>query len=199
MTSGGDVTEAYPLFQEEGGGAIPTSPLQLYIKKINKLTAKNCYKKWHYLKDTDFIQIFNFGAYFDGRIVGAISFGPPSALETIKGLFSTLNQQGYFEIKRFAMDDICPKNSESRFIAISCKLLKKVTKVKGIITYADSSVNHTGIIYKASGFEYKGLTAPKKDFWVNGKIKQRGKTKGVNGEWKERSRKHLFVKIFNQI
>ena len=200
MKTGGDiVTEAYPLFQKESGGAIPTSPLHLYIKEINKVTAKNCYRRWHYLKDTDFIQMFNYGAYFNGMIVGAISYGPPSAPETVKGLFGTTNQQGYFEIKRLAMNDDCPKNSESRFIAISCKLLRRTTEVKGIVTYADSSVNHTGIIYKASGFEYKGLTAPKKDFWVNGRIKQRGKTKGVKGEWKDRPRKHLFIKIFKTI
>lgn len=189
--------EAYPLFQEEDGGAVPTSPLQLKIMKINKLTAKNCYRKWHYLKDQDFISIYNFGAYFNNQIVGAISFGPPSALETIKGIFKETNQSNYFEIKRLAMDDACPKNSESRFIAISCKLLRKSTKAKAIITYADSSVNHTGIIYKASGFKYLGLTTPKKDYWINGKIKQRGKTTNMGGVWKDRSRKHLFIKEFN--
>jgi hypothetical protein len=68
--------------------------------------------------------------------------------------------------------------------------------VKGIVTYADDGQGHQGTIYKASGFKLLGMTAPKKDFWVNGKIQQRGKTRGINGEYRDRSRKWLFVKDF---
>ena len=189
-------TEEQLLFQIEDGGAVPTSPLQMQIRMINNLTAKNAYKKWHYLKDQDFIGMYNFGAYYDGLLGGAISFGPPSAEETIQGLFGHKDQNGYFEIKRLAMNDNWPKNSESRFISVSLKLLNKMTEVKGIITYADTSVGHTGTIYKATGFKYKGLTSPKKDYWVMGKIQQRGKIRG-NGEWRERSQKHLFYKLIN--
>lgn len=190
-------TEEQLSFQIKDSGAIPTSSLQLFVKPINKITATNCYKRWHYLKDQDFISVFNYGAYYDGQIVGAISFGPPSAIETIKGIFKETNQEGYFEIKRLAMDDICPKNSESRFIKISCMLLKKsYPKIKAIITYADSSVGHRGTIYQASNFIYMGMTSPKMDFLVNGKIQQRGKTRGISGEWIKRSRKHLFIKNY---
>jgi hypothetical protein len=184
------------LFQEEEGGAIPTSPLQLFIKPINKLTAEKFYKKWHYLGNTGFLSSINYGAYFEDQIVGTISYGSPNATE-MAGYFDRYNQSGWWEIKRLAMTDDCPKNSESRFIAISIKLLRKDNIVKGIVTLADDGVGHKGTIYKASGFKYIGLSAPKKDFYINGKIQQRGKTKGIEGDWIDRSRKHKFVKIFN--
>lgn len=187
--------EEQSLFQMANGGAVPTSPLQFAVKEISHLTAQNAYKKWHYLRGQSFIGMYNFGAYYDGWLGGAISFGPPSAEETILGLFGHKDQNGYFEIKRLAMNDSWPKNSESRFIAISMKLLKNMTNVKGIITYADTSMGHRGTIYKATNFEYKGLTASKKDYWVNGKIQQRGKING-DGVWKDRARKHLFVYEF---
>jgi hypothetical protein len=41
------------------------------------------------------------------------------------------------------------------------------------------------------------MTAAKNDFWVDGKIKQRGKTTGISGEWRPRTRKWLFVKRFD--
>lgn len=112
------------------------------------------------------------------------------------GYFDRYTQDGWWEIKRLAMTDDCPKNSESRFIAISIKLLIKSHKVKGIVTLADDGVGHCGTIYKASGFDYLGLSSPKKDFYVDGKIQQRGKTKGVDGEWRDRSIKHKYIKTF---
>jgi hypothetical protein len=65
-----------------------------------------------------------------------------------------------------------------------------------VITYADTAQGHTGIIYRASGFEYIGLTAKKKDFFENGKKVGRGFVSGKEGEWIDRSQKHLFVKKF---
>ena len=185
-------------FQIENGGLIPTSPLQLFVKPINKETASICYKRWHYLGNKGFIQIFGFGAYYDGVIQGAISYHQPSAVETVKGLFNDTNQNGIWEIGRLAMSNDCPKNSESRFIAISIKLLRKLTNVKAILTYADSGVGHVGTIYKASGFKYLGLTDKKSDFWIDGKIQERGKTKGIDGTWIPRSQKHKYIKIYDK-
>lgn len=183
------------LFQNLGGGSIPTSPLQLFFREVNYLTATNFYKKWHYLGETDFLSTINYGAYFNNILYGVISYGTPNA-KNLKGYWNSKTQYGWWEIKRLAMSDIAPKFSESRFIGITIKILRKYFYVKGIITLADTKVNHVGTIYKASGFDYIGLTPQKSDFWVNGKIKQRGKSKGIDGDWIPRSRKHLFIKKF---
>ena len=192
MCVGSSIVEQ-SLFQVEDGGAIPTSTLQLRLKEINKLTASNFYKRWHYLGETDFISTINYGAYYDGWLVGVISYGSPNA-KKMRGLYDENTQDGWWEIKRLAMTDDMPKNSESRFIAISTKLLRKSFKVVGMITLADDGVGHTGTIYRASGFEYKGLTAKKSDYVKDGKKVQRGKVSGTGGEWVDRSQKHLFVK-----
>jgi hypothetical protein len=128
---------------------------------------------------------------------GAISYGPPNATD-LAGYWDRHTQGQWWEIKRLVMSPICPKNSESRFIAITIKMLRKMVEVKGVVTYADDGQGHQGTIYKASGFKPLGMAAQKNDFWVNGRIQQRGKTKGVDGEWRPRSRKWLFVKTFNQ-
>jgi hypothetical protein len=197
MSNCGDsLTVEQDLFQSSNEGATPISPLQMFIRPVNHLTTTNFYKKWHYLGNTDFLSTVNYGAYFNNFLRGVISYGSPNA-KKMKGLYDEKTQNGWWEIKRLAMDNIAPKNSESRFIAITIRLLRKNFSVKGILTLADTKVGHTGIIYRASGFEYKGLTPQKSDFWVNGKIKQRGKSKGIKGQWIPRSRKHLFVKIYS--
>lgn len=186
------------LFQEEKGGAIPTSPLQLELREISLGEAQRCYKKWHYLGNKGLMATWNIGVFTDNNLWGAISLGVPNAKE-IKGIYNEKTQNDWWEIKRLALSDDLPKNSESRVIAIAVKLLKKFRKPKGIITYADSGVGHRGIIYKASGFTYLGLTAQKTDLFIDGKkIGKKGQyrraIKGEKEEWKPRSRKHLYIK-----
>lgn len=199
-TCGDSLKLEQPLFLEEEGGAIPTSPLQLVIKIVDKKTAWIAYKKWHYFGEKGFLSTYNFGVYFNGALVGAISYGITNA-RNIKGLFTSDTQKEYMELTRLALSNICPKYSESRVIAVTLKMIKKLTHIKGVITYADTAQGHTGIIYKASNFKYLGLTAQKTDLFVNGKPV--GKLKGVKyseikGEWRKRSRKHLFVYTFKK-
>ena len=174
---------------------MPTSALQLFFRVCSPQTAAIAYKQWHYLGDTSFISKINFGAYFNQILEGAISYGPPNATE-LEGYWDRHTQANWWEIKRLVLSPKCPKNSESRFIAITLKLLCRLASVRGVVTYADDAQGHVGTIYKASGFLSLGMTAPKNDFWVNGKIQQRGKTKGVDGEWRPRSRKWLFIKEY---
>lgn len=196
MTLCGDSsTGELPLFQGEDGGSSPTSPLQLRFKEIRHDTALSAYKLWHYLGGTNFISKMNFGAYSNGLLCGAISYGPPNATD-LKGYWDRNTQMNWWEIKRLAMSPICPKNSESRMIGVSLRLLKQKMIVRGVVTYADTAQKHEGTIYKATGFLCLGKTKPKKDFYVDGKIQQRGRTRGVQGEWRDRSVKILFVKDF---
>ena len=185
------------LFQDEDSGSIPTSALHLHFREIGSATAAKAYSQWHYLGDQNFLSQINFGAYWQGKMEGAITFGSPNATD-LAGYWDRNTQGEWWEIKRLVMSPLCPKNSESRFIAITIKMLRKMAIVKGIVTYADDGQGHQGAIYKASGFKSLGMTAAKKDFWVNGKVQQRGKTKGMNGEWRDRSRKWLFIKDFRK-
>jgi hypothetical protein len=191
-----NVNGSMTLFHRASGGSIPTSAHQIVVDEITRERAAWCYGQWHYLGETKFISTRNYGAFFNGILYGAITYGAPNATE-LDGYFDRYTQDGWFEIKRLALSPSLPKNSESRFIAVSLRLLKKSEAVRGVVTYADSGVGHVGTIYKAAGFDYKGLTAPKSDYVVHGKIQQRGKTKRGHGEWKPRSRKHLFVKVIH--
>lgn len=199
---GGDSSkvEQLELIPHVDGGATPTSPLQLFIKLVEKKVVAQAYKKWHYLGDKGFLSTYDFGVYFGGNLVGGISYGIPNA-KNIKGLYSSRTQEAYLELTRLALSDACPKNSESRVISVTLKKVKKLRpSLVGVVTYADTKYKHTGVIYRASNFSYLGVTAQKTDLFVNGKPV--GKVKGlkyseVKGEWVKHSRKHLFVKLFN--
>ena len=196
LQCGDSLKVEHSLFQAKDSGSIPTSPLQLILKEINNKLAYACMLKWHYSK-TKFIATVNFGVFKGNDLWGCISYGSPNA-KILKGYWTPQTQDGWFEIKRLALSDILPKNSESRVIGVSIKLLKKLFQVKGIITYADTAMGHNGIIYKASGFTYLGLTDEKSDFYPSDseKPKQRGIVKTLVGTWKKRSQEHLFIKTY---
>lgn len=176
------------------------------IKKVSKKECEQILNKNHYLSQQgcNFRSGYNYGLFENGELIGVAIFHTLSAWETAKGCFGLKDkeQRGFYELGRFAIDSEHHKrNLASWFLARAIKQLRSETDVRALITYADSE-HHSGTLYQALGFKYYGLTAPKTDFWVekaDGTFKKqsRGKTKGVSGEWRPRSRKHRYLKVYD--
>lgn len=144
-------------FPLEGGGSNPTLPLQ-----VKKMLISPC--DWG-----DIVQIFRDYHYRGGAIGGSIRhcfmltggnkliggavFGDPRHRDKYGGAYKVL------ELRRFALIDEAPKNSESYFIAKCLWWLKKHTVVERVISYADPEQGHEGTIYRASGFKHIGMTS----------------------------------------
>lgn len=178
----------------------------LTIKNLTKAQCEEFLKKHHYLskQGCGFRSGFNYGLYeADGTLTGVAVFHTVSALETVKGCFGIEDQTGMYELGRFAIDSRHnKKNLSSWFLSRAIKRLRSDTEVRALITYADSEY-HKGYLYQATNFKYYGLTTPKKDFFAkqsDGTFKKlsRGKTKGIDGEWRTRSRKHRYLMLFDK-
>ena len=181
------------------------------IQTVDKKTGWELLKKHHYLattgKSVSYKSGFNYGLFKDGDFVGLCVFTGFLVPELVKGLFGLPReqQQGMFELSRLCLDPSIQgteHNITSWFVSRSIRQLKKDTEVKAILSYADTD-HHAGTIYRACNFKYFGTTTPKKDFWVkqqDGTHKKlsRGKTKGVEGEWRPRSNKHRFLIIYDK-
>ncbi len=183
------------------------------IDRITKEEAKSLLLKYHYLKDfsKDFKSGYNYGlhrkSFTDilriGECLGTCIFTGLPVPEIAVGAFGLQRneQEGIFELSRLCIHpDIQQEeyNITSWFVSRCIKQLRKDTKVRAIISYADSDF-HGGTIYRACNFRYCGLTDAKKDFYYpDGTKHSRGKVKGLEGEWKERSRKHRYVMIFDK-
>jgi len=67
------------------------------------------------------------------------------------------NVKDYLELCRFFVYDWCPKNTPSKFLAITHRLIKKHAPwVKWLYTYAAGFQGLIGHIYKGSGYDYIG-------------------------------------------
>ena len=177
------------------------------IGPITQKQAASLLSQYHYLGKKSFRQSTIFGIipenreFGDSTILGACVFHIVSAPETCVGAFGLerSDQNGIFELGRLVMHpSLNGGNHTSWFVSKSIKLLKQKYDVRAIISYADSSAGHTGSIYRACNALYCGTTEPKNDFYVNGKIQERGKTKGVDGEWGERPIKHRYIWLFDK-
>ena len=184
-----------------------------YIDKISKKQAEELLLEYHYLKDISksFKSGYNYGLFKNndfsplniGGPVGVCIFTGLPVPEIAKGAFGLQRneQQGLFELSRLCIHPETQQeeyNITSWFVSRCIKRLRKETDVRAIISYADSDF-HDGTIYRACNFKYCGLTDAKKDFYyADGTKHSRGKVKGAEGEWKERSRKHRYVMIFDK-
>lgn len=178
------------------------------IEKITKKECESILNKHHYLgkQGCSFRSGHNYGLFQGDKLIGVAVFHGVSAWETVKGCFGLQNkeQAGFYELGRLAIDsEYNVPNLASWFTAKCIKRLRAERSVRAIISYADSDY-HAGYIYQALNFKYCGMTAPKKDFWVeqaDGTYKKatRGaSSKTHTGKWLPRSRKHRYVLIFDK-
>ena len=178
------------------------------ISTITKAQAASVLLKYHYLKDESegFKSGHNYGLFKGDELCGVIIFTGFPVPELVKGCFGLerTDQKGFFELSRLCLTpDIqeTEHNLASWFVSRAIKQLKKSTKVRAILSYADNN-HHSGTVYRASNFTYYGLSTKKKDFWIKVddgfKKHSRGKIKGLDGEWRDRSQKHRYLIIYDQ-
>lgn len=180
---------------------------ELKVEKIEKKVCAEMINKYHYLgrQGFDFRSGYNFGLYYGDTLIGVAVFHTVSAPETVQGCFGLErdDQHGIWELGRLTIHpNYNGKNYTSWFLARAIKQLRRATDVRALISYADTDY-HCGYIYQATNFKYYGMTAKKKDFWRKEPdgtyVKQsRGKTLGIEGEWRDRARKHRYMMVYDK-
>lgn len=207
---GDSLREKQLSFLSEDGGAIPTSPLQLTFRDITPKSANSIFKKYHYARRAVPISEC-FGAYMNDKLqtlVGAISFGKPASRALCVGCCGEENEFRVFELNRIWVSDVAPRNSESRFIGWALRELRKRHPNWILVSYADTEQNHSGAIYRATGWIYTGLSAIRKEWRERGTnrhsksvMKNRkwaDYSKDPNMEFVDRSRKHRYFYFLNK-
>jgi hypothetical protein len=184
-----------------------------YIDRVGKNEVKNLLYTHHYLKNEskDFKSGYNYGLFKSsvsdilhiGDCLAACIFTKIPVPEIAVGAFGLERneQEGLYELSRLCVHPEVQKeeyNITSWFVSRCIKRFKKDATVRAVLSYADSN-HHTGIIYRACNFQYYGLTDAKKDFYyADGTKHSRGSIRGADGEWRDRSRKHRYLMVFDK-
>jgi hypothetical protein len=131
---------------------------EIIVKVIPSKIANEFVRKHHYSGKVVPNSTLHFGCFLDGKLHGVMSYGGSMRKDLIKPLIQSTGWNEFIELNRMAFDDYLPKNSESRCIAISIKLIKKnAPHIKWIISFADGTQCGDGTIYRASGFVFTGI------------------------------------------
>ena len=107
----------------------------------------------HYAKRIPSIT-YSFGLFFKNELVGIVTYGSPPSQSLCRGIAGDECRKIVLELNRLVLKNNII-NEASFLVANSFKLLKKPTI---IVSYADTSQNHTGYIYQATNFIYTGLS-----------------------------------------
>ncbi len=136
-----------------GGYVIVMKVKDIRLKVIPSKLANDFVKKYHYSGKVVPNSKLHFGAFYNNVLHGVMSYGSPLDKRRTIGLVKNTKWNEMLELNRMAFDDVLPKNSESRCIAISIKLIKKnAPHVKWILSFSDCCQCGDGTIYRASGF-----------------------------------------------
>lgn len=126
---------------------------EVEVKVIPASIANPFMKKHHYSGKIVNNSCLHFGAFLDGKLHGVMSYGSSLDKSKIIGLVEGTKWNEFLELNRMAFDDYLPRNSESRCISQSIKLIKKnAPHIKWIISFADGCSCGDGTIYRASNF-----------------------------------------------
>ena len=132
----------------------------LIVKVIPSKVAVPFVKTHHYSGKVVNNSNLHFGVFYEGRLHGVMSFGPSLDKSKIQGLVEGTGWNEFIELNRMAFDDVLPRNSESRAIAIAMKLIRKnAPQIKWVISFADGCQCGDGTIYRASGFILTGYSS----------------------------------------
>lgn len=138
------------------------------VKKTNITVVKDFIEEWHYSGNVNGLRISHiFGLFYENHLIGSMIYGSLGMANSWKKYADS--ESDVIELRRLCCIDNTPKNTESYFIAKTLKWLKKNTAYKIVVSYADAYHNHQGTIYKASNFNYEGLTAKGKLIEYNGR------------------------------
>lgn len=124
--------------------------------------AKKCISKWHYIGKIGNCSIA-LKAEINGETIAVCTFGSVTRIET--AIKQGVLPSEILELSRFVIHPkYHKKNFGSYFISKCIKYIKKnYENIKLLVSFADMSYNHEGIIYKASNWVYDGQTSP--NYW----------------------------------
>jgi hypothetical protein len=136
-------------------------------------TVRKFLSKWHY---SDYVNIqakhtfclFREGNFGIPEMIGVCIYTRPAGPSAGQSYWPQAPDK-VLELRRLCLIDDTPKNAESFFVGWTIRWLKKNTDWEYIISYADEEQGHSGVIYRASNFEYLGKTSPGRTLEVDGK------------------------------
>jgi hypothetical protein len=100
---------------------------EIRVAPISKKDADALIKRLHYSHKITNNSFLALGVFFNGRLEGAMTFGPSMDKSNIQGLVRDTPWNGFLELNRLAFSEALPRNSESRALSIAMRMIRKLS------------------------------------------------------------------------
>ena len=129
------------------------------VRRIDCLPAKEYIIKNHYSHGCHNRPSPCYGLYDGDSLIGVLMFATPCSERVRSSVFGEHYKNTVTELHRLHILDVTPKNTESWFISKCLKLLKKdKPQIKAVLSFADTTEGHSGVIYRATNAYFLGAT-----------------------------------------
>jgi hypothetical protein len=153
----------------------------------------------------------SFAAYEDGDLLGCVTYGSPFSSTLRKGIAGAEFADKVIELNRLALYEN-QHNLASILVGHSLRVLRQDGD-RIVVSFADTSQGHVGVVYQATNFMYCGLSAKRTDWTIRGQEHLHGQTvsdmfRGQKGRasllrerygddfyLKPRPRKHRYIRL----
>lgn len=177
------------------------------VESISYRSAYDFVEEFHYAKGMSNTCVFAHGLFDDlGALVGVAVWLCPT-----QRVCKTVDPDSWkrvISLSRLAIHPNVPKNACSFLMSRSIALIRKDGRYRSLVSYADTARGHTGLIYRASGWSYMGMTVAT-PLWIDpisGKMHgiKATRTRTVDEmrakgfEFKGRFPKHKFVRYLDR-
>lgn len=138
-------------------------PRDLTVSPCELVDVRDFIENHHYSHNVNGVRVSHcFRVDAALTLVGAVLFGCMSTTAWRK--FAD-EERKVIELRRLVLLDEAGRNSESRVVGYCLRWLKKnAPYIEIVVSYADPTHGHSGVIYRASNFQYVGLSGKDKGF-----------------------------------
>lgn len=138
-----------------------------YVRPVELSIVSGMVEKYHYAKRCSTWHVYSFGLFLkrDPNVWGVTQWLPPSRLAVDK-----FNQGAYkttLILSRMVLHPLVPRNGASFLLGASVRQIAEAGRFDCLITYADTWQGHDGTVYKASNWNYEGMSDPTQ-VWLDG-------------------------------
>jgi len=126
------------------------------VREIDRDAANDIIRANHYsgvVYNASFIHL----GIFAPSLLGVLQFGPAMNPASQASVVADTEQDAYLELNRMWLDDVLPRNSETRALSYAFKFIaRKYPRIEWCQSFADERCWRFGVVYQAANFTYCG-------------------------------------------
>ncbi len=152
-----------PDYRPRRGTPVGFGIAALYIETLDRRIARGVIRDRHYSRTVVNNSTLHLGVFQRHELVGILQYGYALNPRSMDKIVAGTAIDEYLELNRMWLSDRAPRNSESRAIAYSIRLIRRLRpQIAWIQAFADGRCG-VGTVYQAAGFAFLG--AHTATFW----------------------------------